>query len=84
VREKDGTQYKIVSNAQEYDSYQAAQEYITGQKSGNYDIVGGNPFVSPVPLEAVTDYKLVYSSLYSITYAENAMVPEIKIFEHLK
>jgi oligosaccharyl transferase (archaeosortase A-associated) len=75
---------KVVINAEQYPSYQAAQEYIAGQKSGNYDIVSNNPFVSPIPLEAVTGFRLVYSSMYSITYAQNAMMPEIKIFEHLK
>jgi asparagine N-glycosylation enzyme membrane subunit Stt3 len=79
-----GVHYKVVTNAQQYDSYQAAQSYIAAQPSGNYDIVSTNPFVSPVPLEAVPDFKLVYSSQYSITYSENATVPQIKIFEHVK
>jgi hypothetical protein len=80
----DGTRYKVVTDAKQYATYQEAQDYIASQKSGNFDIVGNNPFVSPIPLEAVTGYKLVHSSMYVITYAENAMVPEIKIFERLQ
>ncbi len=82
--EKNGIIHKVVTNSQQYASYQEAQDFITSQTSGNYDIVGGNWFVSPIPLEPVTDFKLVYSSMYSIMYAQNAMVPEIKIFEYLK
>jgi hypothetical protein len=78
-----GISYKIVINAKQYPTYQEAQDFIASQKSGNYEIVGSNPFVSPVPLEAVTGYKLVYSSMYNIAYTENTTVPEIKIFERL-
>jgi asparagine N-glycosylation enzyme membrane subunit Stt3 len=81
---QNGVPYKQVTNAEEYSSYKAAQDYIAGQKSGNYDIVGANPFVSPVPLEAVQGYKLVYSSMYSVSFSDNATMSEIKIFQHLK
>jgi hypothetical protein len=73
-----------VTKAEPYPSYKAALDYIASQKSGKYDIVGTSPFVSPVPLEAVNDFKLVYSSMYSISFSQNVTVPEIKIFEHIK
>jgi dolichyl-diphosphooligosaccharide--protein glycosyltransferase len=81
---QNGIRYKQVTNAEEYPSYKAAQDYIASQKSGKYDIVGASPFVSPVPLEAVQGYKLVYSSQYLQSYSQNATIPEIKIFEHVK
>ena len=81
---KNGVSYKQVTNAQEYPSYQAAQDYIAGQKSGKYDIVGINPFVSPVPLEATQGFQMVYSSMYSVSFTENSAIPEIKIFQFLK
>jgi asparagine N-glycosylation enzyme membrane subunit Stt3 len=80
----NGIQYKVVTTAKQYSSYKAAQDFIASQKSGNYDIVGSSPFVSPVPLEAVTNYKLVYSSQYSQSASQNVTIPEIKIFEHIK
>jgi oligosaccharyl transferase (archaeosortase A-associated) len=81
---QNGIKFKQITNAGEYSSYKAAQDYIAGQKSGNYAIVGANPFVSVVPLDAVQDYKLVYSSMYSVTYSTNITTPEIKIFQRLK
>jgi oligosaccharyl transferase (archaeosortase A-associated) len=81
---KGGVRYKIVTAAKQYNNYGEAQNFIASQTSGKYDIVGGNPFVSPVPLEALSDYKMVYTSRYYVPYAENATAPEIKIFEYLK
>jgi oligosaccharyl transferase (archaeosortase A-associated) len=79
-----GSSYKIATNAKEYSSYKAAQDFIASQKSGNYDIAGVSPFVSPVPLEAVPNYNLVYSSKNLRAYTQNATISDIKIFEHVK
>jgi len=45
--------------------------------------VGVNPLVSPVPLEAMQDFKLVYSSESGISNQEVGMIPEVKILEYL-
>ncbi|MFC1980928.1 oligosaccharyl transferase, archaeosortase A system-associated [Chloroflexota bacterium] len=79
-----GTQYKQITNAQEFSTYEEALSYIENQKSGKHSIVGVNPFVSPVPLEAIKSYKLVYSSDDSIKQAEALMVPEVKIFKYVE
>jgi asparagine N-glycosylation enzyme membrane subunit Stt3 len=78
-----GTRFRAVVKYEEFPSYKAAQDFIAAQKSGNYDIVSASPFVSPIPLPAVTDYKLVYSSRWAESYSQNATIPEIKIFERI-
>lgn len=77
-----GSPYKLITGAQRFISYAEATAYIVSQNSTNYKIVGTNPLVSPVPLEALEHYKLVYSSTNSITMPEVGAVPEIKIFEY--
>jgi dolichyl-diphosphooligosaccharide--protein glycosyltransferase len=79
-----GSHYRVATKSQGYSSYKAAQDFVSSQKSGNYDIVGVNPFVSPIPLDAVPNYKLVYSSQYSKSSSQNSTIPEIKVFEYVK
>jgi len=78
-----GTRFKQIIDFKEFTSYQDALDYIGSQKSGNHVIVGVNPFISPVPLEAVQDYRLVFSASYGVQQAEDDMIPEVKIFEYL-
>ena len=49
-----------------------------------YKIVGVDPFSSPVPLEALQQYKLAHSSTEQITWPTGKTVPKVKIFEYLK
>lgn len=79
-----GQPYKQITGIESFPTYEAAQAYVTRQKSGNYRIAGGNPFISPVPLEKLEHYKLVYSSKYTTTQPDIGMVPEVKIFEYIK
>jgi dolichyl-diphosphooligosaccharide--protein glycosyltransferase len=81
VATSDGPR-KRVTDAKQFPSYEGALDYIQGQESDNYRIVGTNPFVTPVPLEAVEDYKLVYSSDIGEMLPEAGMMPEVKIFEY--
>jgi oligosaccharyl transferase (archaeosortase A-associated) len=80
----NGNTYKILSKYQQYTSYKGAQDFISSQTSGKYDIAGGNPFVSPIPLDAVTNYKLVYSSKSSQSASQNTTIPDVKVFELVK
>jgi len=77
-----GELYKVVTDAQPFSNYEEAVSYISSQKSANYRIVGGNPFVSPVPLETLTYYKLIHSSDDSVTQPGVGMLPSVKIFEY--
>ncbi len=71
-----------VADINEFDSYQEALDYVASQPSGKHAIVGINPFVNPLPLEAVTEYRLVHSSDTGMFDKEVGMVPEVKIFEY--
>lgn len=77
----DGTSYGEVLSEKEFSSYEEAESYISSQKSGNYRIVGTDPMVSPVPLEELQHYKLVYSSEDLVAISDTGQVPAIKIFE---
>jgi len=78
-----GTLYKVVTSAEQFDSYEEAEAYLLSQESGNYKIVGANPFISPVPLEALEHYQLIHSSDEAVKYSETGMVPAVKIFEYI-
>ena len=72
--------YRQVIEAKEFTSYQDALDYIaTLDPTTKYDIVSSDPFVSPIPLEAVEDYKLIFSSETS----SNTTPPAIQIFEYI-
>jgi dolichyl-diphosphooligosaccharide--protein glycosyltransferase len=70
-----------VLSEKEFSSYEEAESYISSQKSGNYRIVGTDPTVSPVPLEELQHYKLVYSSQDLVAISNTGQIPAIKIFE---
>jgi dolichyl-diphosphooligosaccharide--protein glycosyltransferase len=74
----DGNSYKLITGGKEFSSYQEAQDYVQKEGPTNHVVVGVNPFISPIPLEALSDYKLVYSS-----ESKPNEVPEIKIFEYI-
>lgn len=81
----DGTSYKQITSAQSFPSYKEAEAYVASQKSGNYRIVGNDPFLSPVPLEKLKQYKLVYSSKSSkLQPNKSDTIPEVKIFEYIE
>ncbi len=81
-KEQQGIRYKQVIDAREFDSYEEAAAYVEEQESGNYAVVGTSAFISPVPLEAVTDFELVYSSEQGVSLQSVGFVPEVKIFEY--
>jgi len=81
-RESDGKPYKLVTGVWPFDTYKEAEAYLAEQGPGNYRIASSNPFTSPVPLEAMTDYELVYSSSAEVAVAD-WVVSGVKIFEYL-
>jgi oligosaccharyl transferase (archaeosortase A-associated) len=56
----DGQKYKAITSGQAFATYEDAQAYLASQTSGNYRIVGTSATTSPVPLEALDSYELVY------------------------
>jgi oligosaccharyl transferase (archaeosortase A-associated) len=85
---REGQHYKQITSLNPFSTYEEAQAYIASQhieqKSGNYRIVGIDPFVSPVPLSALEHYKLIHSSDASIREPSGAVNSEVKIFEYVK
>ncbi len=79
----EGRPYKEVTSEKEFDSYKEAEAYLLNQESANYRIVGTNPFISPVPLEGLEHYALVYGSAQALTLQGGAAVSAVKIFEYL-
>ena len=80
---QEGIPFKAIIDKQEFTSYEEAEAYVSSQESTNYKIVGDNPFVSPVPLEALKHYKLIYSSDSYVRRPDGGTVPEVKIFEYI-
>ena len=81
--DKGGTLYKVITGVEKFDSYEEAEAHISSQKSGNYKIVGDNPFASPVPLEALKHYKLIHGSRESVAKPGGGSIPGVKIFEYV-
>ena len=77
-----GETYKELTDIRQFSNYREAEAFVASQKSANYRIVGDNPFVSPVPLERLKSYRLVYASKSGRMQIPNiGMISEVKIFE---
>jgi hypothetical protein len=81
-RERAGQMYNVVTWGQTFPTYEAAQTFIANQTAANYKIVGGDPFNSPVPLEALNNYKLVHQTEATVAMFDR-ILPTVKIFEYL-
>jgi hypothetical protein len=82
----DGVTYKEIISWQSFPSYDRALAYLDStskQKPGNYRIVGTDPFTSPVPMNSLKNFKLVYGSNSSVMVSNVGKVPEVKIFEYI-
>ena len=77
-----GLPFKEVTSSQLFPTYEEATAYISKQTSGSYKIVGNNPFVSPVPLEKLKHYKLIYDSSVSVVQPDEEARDTVKIFEY--
>ncbi len=81
----NGTRYKQIIDLKSFLDYEEAEDYVASQKSGNYRVVGISPFASPVPLEKLERYTLVYSSKNSKSEPyTSTTIPEVKIFEYVE
>ncbi|MFC2050910.1 oligosaccharyl transferase, archaeosortase A system-associated [Chloroflexota bacterium] len=80
---RDGQSYKEITSARSFPSYEEAEAYVSSQESGNYRIGSPDPFDSPVPLQALEHYQLIYSSDGSKMTPSGGLVSEVKIFEYI-
>ena len=79
----EGVHYKEITSSRSFPTDKEAAAYISKHTSGNYRIVGINPFISPVPIAALENYKLIHSSHGCIEQSGVGMIPEVKIFEYV-
>ncbi|GAG63582.1 unnamed protein product, partial [marine sediment metagenome] len=75
--EEEGISYKVITDTWSFPTYEEAEAYVADQESGDYRIVGTSPFSSPVPLEELNSYELIYQSEATIT------TTTVKIFKYL-
>ncbi len=81
VQMADGQEFKELINDNKFASYEEAVKFVEDNRGKNYEIVGADPYHSPVPLEALKNFKLVYGSKDKTT-PENGSNSLIKIFEY--
>ncbi len=77
----EGVPYKEITSSKSFPGYKQAASYVAEQGSARYRIVSNDPFTSPVPLEPLEHYKLIYSSGDSKVRPGSGKVPLVKIFE---
>lgn len=77
-----GQVYKQVASVQQFTTYDEAQAYVASQ-GANYKIVSTSPFVSPIPLTELQNYKLIHSSDNVVQVSGMGNVPEVKIFQYV-
>jgi oligosaccharyl transferase (archaeosortase A-associated) len=81
--DSEGNPYKEITGMNSFTDYAAALDFLQENNSPNYRIVGTNPFISPVPLEEVKSYKLIYNSKETTLQSDVGRVSTIKIFEYI-
>ncbi len=79
----DGRSFKQITNIEPFETYEEALSRIESNESEKCRIVGNSLFTSPVPLEPLRDYKLVYASDATVRQQDVEPVPEVKIFEYI-
>jgi len=76
-----GEPQKHLTGVEQFDTYEEAEAYRLSQSSDNYRIVSVSPFLTPVPLEAVQNYRLVHSA-GTVMHPDVGVFTEVKIFEY--
>jgi len=81
---ENGERYKLLTdvanNQTPFATYEEATTFIKDHPG--YVIVGTNPFVSPIPLEALQEYKLIHSSPSIVVQNGNTSLYYVEIFEY--
>jgi oligosaccharyl transferase (archaeosortase A-associated) len=77
-----GLRIRLITDYKEFDSYKAAVNYVAANTDKNLYVGNINPFVNPIPMEAVTDYNLVFSSTERVNITDNTSVSSVKVFEY--
>lgn len=78
----NGQKVKVINDYKEFKTYKEAIDYMATQTNSLCTLVGKNPFISPVDLEALDNFTLVHKSSNSVNYKDVGSIPEVKIFEY--
>lgn len=83
VTDAEGNKFtvKVISDEKSFDSYEKAQQFLNTHE--DYVIVGDNPFISPVPLEKLEQFKLVHKSPNVAVTRGDETISYVEIFEYL-
>jgi len=79
---REGENYKEIANTQSFPTFEEAVAYISKQASGNHRIASSSAFASPMPIERLKQFKLVYASTTQEWLEGIGNVPSVKIFEY--
>ncbi len=79
-KDRQGNTIKIALSEEFFDSYSAAQSFV--DDNPEYRLVGTDPLVSPVPLEALEQFELVYKSPTAVSKRGDATFSEVEVFEY--
>jgi dolichyl-diphosphooligosaccharide--protein glycosyltransferase len=60
--DRQGMWYKEITGSWSFSTYEEARDFISSHASENYKIIAVDPFKSPVPLEKLEHYQLVYAT----------------------
>jgi len=81
--DSSGVTYKEILDTQRFATYEEAEEYLAEQDSPNMRIVSNSAFASPVPLDELEHFQLVYKSSTRATTSEARNVSWVEVFEYL-
>ncbi|MFH1647586.1 MAG: hypothetical protein ABID71_07885 [Chloroflexota bacterium] len=76
-----GNRYREITKVKEFTDYNEAQNFLNSLEGPNNLLVGTNPFSSPIPLDAVEDYEMVYGSGHKISDPNAGSISEVKVFK---
>ena len=80
-RDANGTEYKEITSVQGFSEYDTAREWV--EANPDHRIVGTSPLLSPVPLDELERYKLVYKSPSIMGERGGETISRVEIFEYL-
>jgi len=83
ITAQDGRSYKEIIETKTFSSYHEARGFILANKNKDYILVGQDPYKSPVPLDELQGYKLVYASNQKVSSGSRPQA-NIKVFEYKK
>jgi hypothetical protein len=74
---------KEILTQQAFDTYEDAKAEMAKHTSGNWRIVGTDPFISPVPLKALEHFKVVYQSdNWAAKFGDKTIASLVEIYSY--